>query len=79
MRWLAGLASALLALLTALFAALWLARRGLPYNEMGRHFDAASAVVHDEDAVLVYGALALICGAAALASAYGTLRLWRRR
>lgn len=79
MRWLAALASALLALLTALFTALWLARRELPYNEMGRHFDAASAVVHDAGAVLVYGLLALICGAGALASTLVTLGLWRCR
>lgn len=37
----------------------WNARRALPYNEQGRFFNANSAVVLHEQAVTIYGSLAL--------------------
>ena len=61
-RWLVAAAFAGLAILCA---ALTVLRARLPYDEAGRYFDPADAVTYDQQAVLVYGVLAL--GAAVVA------------
>lgn len=53
MRWVWAAVSLSLTAITIGLSALWFHRMQLPYNEMGRHFDAASAVVYDQGAVLV--------------------------
>ena len=52
-------AAALLLTSALAFAWIWNSRRLLPYNEEGRYFDAASAVVLHEQSVGAYGVLAL--------------------
>ena len=44
----------------AAFGWLWQTRRGLPYNEEGRYFDAEQAVILHQQSVPVYAALALV-------------------
>jgi hypothetical protein len=71
----ASIASVLLAgALLSQFLYRWL----LPYNELGRYFDAENAVVYDEGAVVLYGSLFLLSLALALAVVWATVKAWRR-
>jgi hypothetical protein len=67
-----------LVLLALASAWLWRARAALPYNEAGRFYDSAKAVVYKESAVFAYGLLALIFTATAVTSLLVTIRMWRR-
>ena len=49
----------------------------LPYNEEGRHFDAAAGVVYEDGAALVYALLAALALAAAAAAVAWAVRLRR--
>ena len=60
-----------------LFVWLWRVRATLPYNEAGRYFDSTDSVVYDDGAVVVYGLLALLFTAAAVAATLWTVRIWR--
>ncbi|MEH6790555.1 hypothetical protein [Parasphingorhabdus sp.] len=53
---------------------LFLQRRGLPYNELGRYFDPAEGLVYEAQAVTIYGALATIFLCAGLAVLLGGKR-----
>lgn len=44
----------------AFFAGLWWQRAGLPYNEQERYFDSDTAVVYQENSVVVYAGLAVL-------------------
>lgn len=68
-----GLVAAAFAGLAILFAALTALRACLPYDEAGRYFDPVDAVTYDRQAVLVYGALALLAAVVAVATVF-----WRR-
>jgi hypothetical protein len=57
---------------------LWLQRRSLPYNEMGRYFDARYSIVYHEQAVLVYGLLTALFALPALLTLWWAVRAWRR-
>ena len=79
MRKMVSLATALaLIALAALLARLWLQRAALAYNSEGRYFDAAEGVVYTDDAVAVYGLMALLVAACAVAAVIWTARAWRR-
>lgn len=56
----------------------FLYRWSLPYNELGRYFDAEHSVVYDDSALLLYGSLSLLSLALALAVVWATVRAWRR-
>lgn len=74
----ASLATALVAATLALsLAGLWRGRARLPYNEEGRYFDAAHSVVYTDGAVVTYGSLAVLFGAAAIAAGLWAWRVWR--
>lgn len=68
-----GLVAAVFAGLAILFAALTVLRARLPYDEAGRYFDPADAVTYDQQAVLVYGLLALAAATAAVVAV-----VWKR-
>ena len=70
-RW---LVAAVFAGLAILFAALTALRARLPYDEAGHYFDPVDAVTYDRQAVLVYGALALLAAVVA-----GVAVVWKRR
>ena len=53
------MAAALLLPSALAFGWIWNARRLLPYNEEGRYFDMDNAIVLHEQAVGIYGVLAL--------------------
>lgn len=57
----------------ALLAALWWSRSNLPYNEQGRYFDSATAVVYQEQNLAIYAVLAIGLFMA------GGLLIWLRR
>lgn len=69
-----GLVTAVFAGLAILFAALTALRARLPYDEAGRYFDPADAVTYDQQAVLVYGGLALAAAVVAVVAF-----VWGRR
>lgn len=52
--------SGFFAALACVFAFIWNQRRKLDYSEMGQYFDAGSSVTYSEQAVIVYGVLALL-------------------
>lgn len=68
----------LLSTATLLLALLWFQRLSLPYNEAGRYFDAAHAVVYDEDAITAYGLLTVLFALPTAAAIFWTYRAWRR-
>ena len=75
-------AASLLAALSFCAAALLLGaiavgRLRLPYNEEGRHFDAAQGVVYDEGAAIAYTLLAALALAAAAAAVLWAVRVRR--
>lgn len=55
-----GLLAVLSGLLTAALTALWWHRSSLPYNSEDRFFDEASGVVYHQQAVVVYGMMAVV-------------------
>lgn len=61
-----GLVAAVFAGLAILFTALTALRARLPYDETGRYFDPVDAVTYDQQAVLVYGGLALLAAVVAV-------------
>ncbi|HEY0112611.1 MAG TPA: hypothetical protein VGB59_05595 [Allosphingosinicella sp.] len=63
--------------LALLLASLSLHRASLPYNEEGRHFDAADSVVYTDGAATTYGVLGALLGAAAVAAGLWAWRVWR--
>lgn len=69
-----GLVAAVLAGLAILFGALTVLRVRLPYDAAGRYFDPADAVTYDQQAVLVYGGLALLAAVVAVVAF-----VWKRR
>jgi hypothetical protein len=71
-------AAALLTVAALLLARLWLQRLSLPYNEEGRYFDAANAVVHDETALTVIGMLTALFAVLAALSIFLASRAWRK-
>jgi hypothetical protein len=70
--------AALLTVAALLLGRLWLQRLSLPYNEEGRHFDAANAVVHDETALAVIGMLTALFAILAALSIFLASRAWRK-
>lgn len=68
----------LLTATTLLLTRLWLQRLALPYNEQGRHFDAAHSVVYDESAITVYGMGTALFALVAAASLFWAWRVWWR-
>ncbi|WP_114521650.1 hypothetical protein [Altererythrobacter sp. ZODW24] len=72
-------ATAFLAVLTLGLANLWHDRAYLPYGPNGQYFDSASGVSYSAGAVLAYGALVVIWGAATLFSAGWTARDWLKK
>lgn len=69
-----GLVTAVFAGLAILFAVLTVLRARLPYDEAGRYFDPVDAVTYDQQAVLVYGLLALAAATVAVVAV-----VWGRR
>ena len=61
------LASPASVLLAGMLLSQFLYRWSLPYNDLGRYFDAENAVVYDDSALLLYGSLSLISAALAIA------------
>lgn len=55
-------------LLALFFGILCLSRLGLDYTPEGKHFVKESMVVYNQDAVLVYGGLAIVFGLLGLIS-----------
>ena len=51
----------------AISALLWNGRRALSYNSEGRYFDPEQVMVLHEQAVAIYGAMALLLGLAGMA------------
>jgi hypothetical protein len=72
------LASAASVLLAGLFLSEFFYRQSLPYNDLGRYFDAEHAVVYDDSAVLLYASLSFLSAALAIAVVWGTIRAWRK-
>jgi hypothetical protein len=70
--------SLILLALASLFVWLWRARAALPYNDVGRYYDSAEAVVYKDSAVVVYGLLALVFSAMAVTSLLLVIRMWRQ-
>ena len=62
------LTGAICLIASAVFAMLAWRRAQLPYNDLGRYFDPAANVVYDEQAVLVWGGIALLLGVLGIAS-----------
>lgn len=65
-RWLLRIACVLSLAAGVAAAALWFARRSLPYNTEGRHFDPGTGLVIHEQSATGFGMTALICIALAL-------------
>ena len=77
LRWVLWLLAAGAGVVALALGVLWVQAARLPYNPQGRHF--ADGVVHHAQAVPVYGGLAALCLAAAVALAWLGLRLGRRK
>ena len=63
----------------ALLTSIWRQRAALPYNSEGRYFDAAGAVVYQEQAVAIYGGSAALAWIIAVAAVVWALRSRKAR
>jgi hypothetical protein len=68
-----------LAAITIAFAMTFINRLALKYNSEGNYFDEKSAIVYDEQAVLVYGILSILFLSLTLFLTYSTISAFKNK